>query len=39
MMNDMMKGQIVNMIPMIVVGQIIASVFSGFVTSAFHFPE
>lgn len=38
MMTDMMKGQMVNMVPMIVVGQIIASVFSGFVTIRVPFP-
>lgn len=39
MMNDMMKGQVVNMIPMIVVGQIINTVFSGFVTSKLRPPS
>jgi len=38
MMQDMLKGQFVNMIPMIVVGQIINTVFSGFVTIRVPFP-
>ena len=33
-MQNMMKGQLLNMLPMIVVGGIVDFVFSGFLTSA-----
>lgn len=37
-MQNMMNGQLVNMVPMIVVGQVIAAVFAGFVVIRVPFP-